>query len=253
MIQIDRSSTPTPQKLLDDAPAAKAAIAEIVAEPGRELRSRDFEGDVYASEPVKEALWRMQHAKCCFCEHEYERKWSTVEHFRPKTSVRRTKSGPRTLGYWWLAYEFENLYFCCSNCNNPKSDYFPLTFGTVALSESALPSAMTEQALIVDPGFDEPENHLTFARLPNGAYRIAPRNGSMRGRATIDAARLDRDDLDEVRDKHQATLDSVAELFEAAKGTEFEEKVTSMAQELCGATSRFALLARVFFRNAGVL
>lgn len=257
MIRIDRSTTVAPQKLLADAPAAKAAIAAIVAQPNGELKSGDFDGGVYASEPVKEALWRMQHAKCCFCEHEYERKWSTVEHFRPKTSVQRARPGPRALGYWWLAYEFENLYFCCNNCNSPKNDYFPLAAGAVPLSEPDLPSAVAEQALILDPGVapgaDEPEQHLTFAQLPNGAYRIAPRNGSARGRETITAARLDRDDLNELRDKHHATLAAVANLVGAAKGTALEAQVTAMAQALCQAASPFALLARVFFRDAGVL
>jgi uncharacterized protein (TIGR02646 family) len=73
----------------------------------------------------------MQEGKCCFCEREYECKWSTVEHFRPKTVANRG-DGIVDVGYWWLAYDFANLYFACQNCNSPKKDHFPLVDGTVA-------------------------------------------------------------------------------------------------------------------------
>ncbi|MGE0789807.1 MAG: hypothetical protein AB7S26_29310 [Sandaracinaceae bacterium] len=258
MIKIDRSTTPAPEKLLADGPVAKAAIAALLAKQGDDaLESGHFDGDVYASAPVKEALWEMQHHKCCFCEHAYERKFSTVEHFRPKTRVARSRPSNRAqkqLGYWWLAYEFENLYFCCSNCNTPKGDYFPLGPGAAALPQGALASAVVEDALLLDPGNDQPEDHITFQTLPDGTYRIAPRNGSARGRETIEAAKLDRDDLDELRDAHRRIyLDDVAALFAEVKGSEHEARALGMARRLCARSSPFALLARTFFRDAGVL
>lgn len=259
MIRIDRSGTAVPQALIDDGPTATQSIADIITQQGEDaLKSSDFDGDVYGSTAVKAALWTMQHHKCCFCEHAYERKFSTVEHFRPKTRVRRSRSSSnKDLGYWWLGYEFENLYFCCSNCNTPKSDYFPLAAGATALVARELASHALEDALILDPGRDEPEDHLTFEGLPNGAYRITPRNGSDRGRETIAAARLDRDDLDELRDAHRRDfLEAIADLFDAAKdagAAGLEAQVQAMARDLSSASAPFALLARVFFRDRGIL
>lgn len=256
MIHVDRSTTQPPQELLDDGPGATNAIAKIVQDDGPDaLKSTDFDGGVYASEAVKEALWRMQHHKCCFCEKDYERKFSTVEHFRPKTRVRRSRSSTKKdLGYWWLGYEFENLYFCCSNCNTPKSDYFPLASGA-GLAARDLPSKVAEDALVLDPGGKvDPADHITFVTNPAGEYRIAPKNGSARGRETIDAAKLDRDDLDELRAAHRRLLlERVAALFDEAKATALAPAVAAMARELCEASSPFALLARVFFQDRGIL
>ncbi len=258
MRRIDRSKTQAPAKLTAAAVNALKKIEAIIAAPA-EPASKDFDGAVYASEEVKQTLWDMQHRKCCFCEHAYERKWSTVEHFRPKTKASRDrKSTTSVRGYWWLAYEFENLYFCCSNCNTPKSDYFPLDPASPPLAVKTLASNGAELPIILDPGVDDPEQHLTFTTLPNGAYRIAPLNASPRGTETIFATRLDRDDLNELREKHlvahlQPVVDLHVEATKLKAPPVLIGQIVQMARDLCEASREFSLLAKAFFKAEGLL
>jgi 5-methylcytosine-specific restriction endonuclease McrA len=95
------------------------------------LTSRHFDQDIYGCRAVKDALWELQSSRCCFCEREYESAHSTVEHFRPKSSAKRAE---KTFdpGYWWLAYDPDNLLFACAVCNNLKRDWFPLESGAAA-------------------------------------------------------------------------------------------------------------------------
>lgn len=118
MIGIDRSGTPSPDKLRTDGEADLPRIRAL-AEAGI-LKSDDFDRDIYGSPEVKTTLWGMQHRKCCYCEREYERKYSGVEHFRPKTNALRD-DGAKTPGYWWLAYWFDNLYFGCPIAIRPRA------------------------------------------------------------------------------------------------------------------------------------
>jgi hypothetical protein len=111
VISIDRSRGVAPARLISDGSADLPRIEGLVA--AGTLESRDFRRAIYSSDEVRDALWHMQHTKCCFCEHDYEKKNSTVEHFRPKTSA-LARNRAKEPGYWWLAYEFDNLYFCSS-------------------------------------------------------------------------------------------------------------------------------------------
>lgn len=200
---------------------------------------------IFAAEAVKAALWAMQHFKCCYCEGKYERGFSDVEHFRPKAA------------YWWLAYRFDNLYFACSSCNRPKKDRFPLQVGSRALVAEEDPRATAEAALLLDPGFDDVEEHLTFEWIEDVGYQVAPRNGSERGRWTIDVLGLDRDDVTTLRNDHyERVLVPLIRRFARARNS---GDPTSLAEVLMDAellsqpNAPFSLLAKVAFRDAGIL
>lgn len=162
MIRIDRSNTTTPASLAAAEPGGLVDLRTLRVT--RALKSTDFKRNIYGSDDVKSALWAMQHAKCSYCEGKYERSYSDVEHFRPKTVAVRDDgtSGP---GYWWLAYRFDNLYFSCASCNRPKKDRFPLQTGTRPLVPEEDPRTVTESQLLLDPGVDDVEAHLTEAGL----------------------------------------------------------------------------------------
>lgn len=245
MIRIDRAGQSAPPGFASEATNALQPIAAAVAAGA--LTSNHFKKAVYASEAVKEAVWRVQHRKCCFCERPYERKFSTVEHFRPKTTA-RDATGLRVPGYWWLGYDFDNLYFACAICNNAKNDWFPVDPPTARLVFPQHPRTHAEACLIVDPAVDEPEAHLTYVEdlSARGRYRIAARD--VRGEWTIRACALDRDDLDELRD---AWFDDMVAPVMAAhrRGVDVGDLVVA----LVAPRREFALLARVAFRDAGML
>lgn len=52
-----------------------------------------------------------------------------VEHFRPKGGWRQSPGQPiEQPGYYWLAYEWSNLFLACGPCNSRhKRNLFPLT------------------------------------------------------------------------------------------------------------------------------
>ena len=88
-----------------------------------------FDSKIYGHTTVKKGLIKAQHDKCCFCESKVSHiSYGDVEHFRPKGGVRQTPKGPLGKpGYYWLAYEWSNLFFSCQLCNQRfKDNLFPL-------------------------------------------------------------------------------------------------------------------------------
>jgi uncharacterized protein (TIGR02646 family) len=212
VIRLDRGRASAPLALLTDGPTERDQVIrpKATASPPT-LESKDFKGAVYGSKAVKEALWEMQDGKCCFCEKEVEVAFGTVEHFRPKTSAREDDGSTRP-GYWWLGYEFENLYLCCSNCNTPKGNYFPLRSGSSPLAVDALPSQAVpkEAALVLEAdGRHGPREgdgtrrqarragrahqvpRASLPQVPRSPHREAPRGAAVgrRGRPSAGARR----------------------------------------------------------------
>jgi hypothetical protein len=84
---------------------------------------------VYASYAVKVALEVCHHGKCCYCETYVPKPfaYSHVEHWRPKGGSMQARRSVRIRpGYYWLAYDWDNLLLSCAPCNINKSDLFPL-------------------------------------------------------------------------------------------------------------------------------
>ena len=100
---------------------------------------------------------------------------------------------PRTFcdrGYWWLAFEWNNLLLACERCNRAwKGTLFPVAEETRPIPPE--PDA-PETALLLDPYGDEnPAKHLRFDTI--GQVSAAPE--SRIGRETIRTLGLDRDSL----------------------------------------------------------
>lgn len=254
MIRVDHTRAKVPQRLGSDGPQEVARLRRL--RETRPLMSHDFDG-WYGDPEIKEALWQMQHEKCCYCEREYEPKHSHVDHYRPKARAIRA-DGTADEGYWWLAYRFENLYFSCRICNEYKHDHFPLDPGSTPLVPETAPwsDPHDERPLLLDPGQGDIEAHLTYEKLPSGEYQIAPIDGSPSGRETIDRLKLDRDDLTRLRNKYRRKhikpvllryQEAVAEGNDGARIDALRD-----ARRLIADDAQYALLARVVFRAAFV-
>jgi len=258
MIRIDRSRAAAPKALLQDGPAHLASTIEPLAASGR-LRSTDFDRGIYCSDEVRLRLRDMQHHKCCFCERPSEDKHATVEHFRPKAEASDDVRGKGTKrpGYWWLAYEFKNLYFCCKNCNTPKSTFFPLEPGAAPLPLRALPWATPERAVLLDPGFDDPEQHITW-RWMGPKHGYVPVGVTERGKQTIRAVELDqRDTLKQLRanyyERHIAPVIKRHREAKSRGDTAAADEARRDAQRLADPRAEFAGMARYVLRRAGLL
>lgn len=145
-------------------------------------------GDRYSRAEVVQALWQMQHGKCCYsetrlCDHGHGK---NVEHFRPKDR------------FDWLRNDWDNLLLVCPHCNGRKSNKFPTmictdedTLGVVV--DIAAPE--TGSPVIIDPCNENPEVHLTY-ELDDAHElygQILPRNNSGKGEETIRVTGIDDD------------------------------------------------------------
>ena len=114
---------------------------------------------------VRETLKKAQNGKCCFCEGKFAAfAAADVEHYRPKGAVRQKEKSKAVLpGYFWLAYSWENLYWCCQVCNRSnKRDFFPLK-DPAKRARSHADNLAEEEPLILDPGgLDDPSEHIGF-------------------------------------------------------------------------------------------
>ncbi len=169
---------------------------EAYREGKKSFTSRDFDSGVYGARSVKNALRKAQHDKCAFCESKVSHiAYGDVEHFRPKAGYRQRPDGPLVRpGYYWLAYEWSNLFFCCPLCNQRfKRNHFPLTDDT-RRAISHHDRIEVEEPLLIHPALEDPAEFLEF----DGEY-VRPVNGNSRGVATIGILGLNREEIAEKR------------------------------------------------------
>src|SRR5712692_7871491 len=101
------------------------------AEPGIYIQGGQkfsFDRGIYGHSSVKRALQTAQHNKCCYCEGLFiGHAAGDVEHYRPKDGAQQDRTaGVQYPGYYWLAYDWANLYFSCEICNRVhKRRFFP--------------------------------------------------------------------------------------------------------------------------------
>ena len=74
---------------------------------------------VYSDKSVRVTLARMFFGKCAYCESRVTTIYSgDIEHFRPKGAFRNSNLTPIVKpGYYWLAADWDNLFFACPFCN----------------------------------------------------------------------------------------------------------------------------------------
>jgi uncharacterized protein (TIGR02646 family) len=227
MIRIDRSREPQPETLRNKGAAKRRAHERALAKPlpaGASAPPLKFDAKVYGAQDVKQALSRTQHGKCAFCESPIEHiSFGDVEHFRPKAGWKQADGDALTKpGYWWLAYEWDNLVLACTLCNQRhKANLFPVRGRRAAGPADSLDA---EQPDLIHPGQEDPSGEIVF----NGADVDMRRSGA-RGRATATALGLNRSRLFEQRKKiHDAIkkehhLIAVAIAFGASSHEAIEE------------------------------
>ena len=214
-------------------------------------RRFSFDTAIYGNEAVKNALIEAQHGKCCFCERKTG-KDGDVEHFRPKAGCRQIPNGPLLRpGYYWLAYDWDNLLLSCSACNQRhKRNLFPLATPDQRANFHA-EDITQETPLFLHPALQDPEQHIGFRKeIP---FAI---NGSPTGKATIEALSLDRELLNEVRRDRLAELillrDVVAldtTLSVNAEGRHLVQQAKAFLAEALTDAGEFAAMARSAARD----
>ena len=225
---------PSPQKLTDGIQKTNENCKAYDANPGdyqTGAKRFSFLTKIYGHKSVRETLMGAQHRKCCFCEGSFlANAAADVEHYRPKGAVRQNQaSTPVKPGYYWLAYTWENLYWCCQTCNRSKKrEFFPLQDPTKR-AVSHHHDLAQEEPLLLDPGGEEdPREHITF-RLERAV------DLTLFGETTIQVMDLNRGDLIEDRLNRLGTIRTLRDIVGIwlSNGTpELEELAVSATQEL---------------------
>ena len=229
--------------------------AELIRQAEAGATAFTFHRSTYAARSVKNALIRAQHGKCCFCETQVTTaSHGDVEHYRPKAGWdQENGAGRQTPGYYWLAYEWRNLYLACEVCNQSfKVNRFPLA-DPAARARSHRDATSGETPLLIDPGAEDPEPHFEWR-----AGRPTPRAGDERAAATIRIVGLDRRPLNEARAEYLKQLRGWREVAEALSPREAnndlsdpEREALRLARDILAAALRddavYAAMARAEF------
>ena len=176
----------------------------------------DFKPNIYGHSEVRETLIQAHHGKCCFCEGKSFGPFAPgdVEHYRPKGSVRQNEQSSKILpGYFWLAYSWDNLYWCCQFCNRSnKKNLFPLR-DPKKRARSHTDDLTQEEPLVLDPGgLADPCEHIGFHKeVAIGLTEV--------GRNTIKFIGLNRNPLEEARRTRMAELLQLLNIVDMSKGT----------------------------------
>jgi uncharacterized protein (TIGR02646 family) len=168
-----------------------------------------FDGNVYGHETVKTLLKTIQHDKCCFCEAKVSHiSDGDIEHFRPKAGYKQDEHSTIVYpGYFWLVYEWTNLYLSCLKCNaRNKLNYFPLA-NNRNRANPLTRSISRETPHFIDPGGRiNPETQIYF-------IREVPSHRSLIGKKTICYLGLDRLELNEHRLTPLQRMESMERIY----------------------------------------
>ena len=204
-------------------------------------RSFVFDAKIYAHKTVKEALIKAQHDKCFLCESKITHiSHGDVEHFRPKAGYRQSaKDKLQKPGYYWLAYEWDNLFLACQICNQVfKKNLFPLANPKARATSHKKPVGK-EEPIFIDPSKEDPELFIAFRReVP------FPINNNPRARATIQGLGLDRPKLNERRLEIYKLLERLYELSQMNQPESERSKTKDLLVRMTLDSAPFASMAR---------
>lgn len=204
MIQVQKGAVPSVLLTALGGPAARLDLENLYnADPAAcqvpGNKRLHVAATIYNDRALKDLLIAEQHEKCCYCERYFlDNNPGDVEHFRPKNGYKQYKADKRLTkpGYYWLAYEWSNLFFACNNCNRSyKRNYFPLQNPITGRAQSHHAMLAAEHPLLLDPSRADVAQHLGF-------HKAVAVGRTPQGRATINACGLNRLKLRQRRQDH---------------------------------------------------
>ena len=206
MIGINRDRIPVPSALSSSRlEKHKQEMAEFFSLRPAERRQRDFRfRSSFLQDEVESALLKLFYNKCAYCESRIGiTSAPDIDHFRPKIRAVDQEGNMSPDHYWWLAYEWLNLYPSCQHCNRAKGTRFPIRNKRAAV-RADYQVLEQEGALLLDPCSTSPElipeKHLIYKK--NG--EIA--SGTDEGLTTIEVFDLNRSSLVQARKREYESL-----------------------------------------------
>lgn len=158
---------------------------------------------------LKTIVGRQFQGKCAYCETKLS--GGVVDQFRPRQATVDFHGERAPDHYWWLAYEWENLYYSCQKCDFSKGNKFPVRGRRGKLFATIERLRESEDCLLLDPCFDLPSEHISF-RQDGFVYPLTEK-----GDISIDILNLNRDDLISARGQEVARFLRTADLLLRSK------------------------------------
>jgi uncharacterized protein (TIGR02646 family) len=165
----------------------RAAVLAYLRRPPqeREQRRDGLDDGVFYHRELRAALLDVFEGKCAFCEARIDDEGQVV-HFRPLRFSSNGRGASDKDYYLWLAFEWHNLLYCCSECGQLKGDLFPVSGARVDYLAPLSQARQREASLLLDPTFDDPTRHMRFL-CDGSVLALTPR-----GEATIGILQLNR-------------------------------------------------------------
>lgn len=190
----------------------------------KDERVRDFRFR-YANEirVLKKYLASVFEYKCAFCEvligEEKFQGIGELSLFRPIQDAHQLDGSTDPDHYWWLSWDWSNMYFSCYDCNQNKASKFPTKYRR---AEPGVRGTMLQEEgpLLLDPCQDDPHKHLRFSETG----QVSPR--SERGTASIETFDLNRDELVESR---RGNVNQLRELYANTPAEEWSSLLVTEA------------------------
>jgi len=212
---------PAPPALANNGLRWLRELRAAVANPGATRAQVEGARNKYRHPAVKDALVRMFHGKCAYCESKVTVvTYGAIEHFLPKGDPL----------YTHLTFDWNNLLLSCDICNDAghKGVSFPLDAGG--------------NPLLIDPTVDVPGLHLLFDWDP--AARSANVYGAdARGREVVRIFDLNgvrgRKDLIEHRSRYVDMLLTIQK-----RADQGDARAKSLLREACLPSAEYNAFAR---------
>jgi len=166
MIYVDRTLFEKPPIL--DSEKMKSEFEKMkrfYLEENYSSKFRRYKFSPMATQPkVRDALKLLFNNKCAYCESEIgANSTGDIDLFRPKAGAMNIDGSFDPEHYWWLSYEWFNMYLSCSTCNQRyKRNSFPVK----AQRAEIMGSLLKEDPLLLDPCMHEDfeEQHIGYEK-----------------------------------------------------------------------------------------
>jgi uncharacterized protein (TIGR02646 family) len=248
MIRIKRSPIP----LLFLTEKIKSAKQNLINqfENKNSQEKMTFSLNLYDKQSIYNALSREFSHKCVYCENTITKGQDSFEHFRPKGGAIDFDNKFFPNHYFWLAYEWSNIYLSCRECNASKANWFPIEGNRAEFMinpDEVEKSIRAEINLIIDPCYDEPEKE--FSYLENGEIF----SDSRKGKVTIELLKLNRPALVEERKNAFLDFKQILALLKTSKknNKQFLITATTNIEKLLSdkPSESFVGMKRYFFKE----
>jgi len=241
MIKVHKDLESIPSSLMDKKTNRKR---DNCIKDEKYHQKKDFHQQ-FKQQDVKDTLRMIYNEKCAFCEQKIteckdnnlEDCSQTIEHYRPK------------IIYYWLAYSWDNLLWCCHRCNQNKHKQFETASQTVKYDKTFLENIHTSTSIyqeIEKPKMIHPELESVVDKL--NFYDGKIDSDDERVKYTINICKLDRDALNDTR---QTIIDDFMEVLidKKLKNESFIEDLQNLMNVFKNKNSEFRALRYWMLRH----